>query len=594
MDNYGLEKGIKTVVYARVSTEDEKQLNSFEVQEEYYKMFCDEHGYDYKHTYKEQKSGVNADRAKFQQMLNDAGIKVEQGDGEKNFNYTLLKKKPKFNLIIVKDVARFARNVGDVDRLSKLLKLNSVYVLFETQGICTAQDDYELMLTIYSVLAEAESRANSKRQKFAMMYRIKNKIFTGNALPFGYERNEQHEIIINEEKADKVRFVFERAKYIGSRMIAREMNEKGWKTETGIDWGASQVHQILEKKAYYGNPEINKYATAQLNAKTIRVKGKEVETEGQLPPIITKELYDEVRQAIQDRTSTSGFGQRQPKTEDIFQHKVKCGCCGGMYTRKRTLRKNKDGSHKEYYSYYCLNKNKKSNCTNKRTVSDNLLKKLVVSETPVIHVKLGFGDTYSKIVDAIGEMKNRHNNVISQLQVQSDELSIELKELDRSYLKEKSDVMRERITSMIEELTEQQQAIVKKINNLTFENLDYYLQEASDRKKQIEESSKNVLTEDDKIGLVKEIYVYDDNTFDFSYLTPNYNDIILELNELLDDDLKISKGDLAEERGNQFKYVYENKQFINADDYFQYESVEDYEEMQYQMSEMAREKASLN
>ena len=142
MDNYGLEKGIKTVVYARVSTEDEKQLNSFEAQEEYYKMFCDEHGYDYKHTYKEQKSGVNADRAEFQQMLNDAGIKVEQGDGEKNFNYTLLKKKPKFNLIIVKDVARFARNVSDVARLTNLLRVKEVYVLFETQGICTKKDDY--------------------------------------------------------------------------------------------------------------------------------------------------------------------------------------------------------------------------------------------------------------------------------------------------------------------------------------------------------------------------------------------------------------------------------------------------------------------
>lgn len=595
MDIYGLEKGTQAVVYARVSTEDEKQLNSFEAQEAYYKDFCDEHGYEYKHTYKEQKSGVNADRAEFQQMLNDAGIKVEQGDGEKNFNYTLLKRKPKFNLIIVKDVARFARNVGDVTRVTNLLRVKEVYVLFETQGICTKKDDYEMVLTMYGMLAEAESRANSKRQKFAMKYRIKNKIYTGNALPYGYERDDSNEIVINEDKAGIVRYIFERSKDVGNRMVARELNEKGWKTETGIEWGASQVYQILEKKAYYGNPEINKYSTPQLNSITKRLKKEdEVEVEGALPAIISKELYDEVRQAIQDRTSTSGHGQRQPKTEDVFQHKVKCGCCGGMYTRKRTMRKNAKGITKEYYSYYCLNRNKKSNCNNKRTVADTILKKLVCSETPVIHVKLDFGDTYSKIVDAVEQMKKRHSSSISTLKAQCDELDRKMEELDERYDNEEVEAMRNRLAKRVEALTIQKQEVVKKINNLTFENLDYYLVEASNRKKQIEESSKTELTDDDKINLVKAIIVNDDDTFDFSYNSPNYNEIINELNELLDDDLKIGSGNTIEDSQNQHKYVYENKQFINANEYFQYESIEEYEEIQYQMNEMAREKANLH
>ena len=594
MDDYGLEKGIKAVVYARVSTEDEKQLNSFEAQEAYYKDFCDDYGYDYRHTYKEQRSGTNADREEFQQMLNDAGIQVKQGDGEKNFNYTLLSKKPKFNLIIVKDVARFARNVSDVTRLTDLLKLKGVYVLFETQGVCTKKDDYQMILTMYGMLAESESRANSRRQKFAMAYRVKNGIFTGNALPYGYERDENNTIVVNEEKAIIVRYIFKRAKDIGSRMIARELNEKGWKTETGIAWGASQVHQILEKKAYYGNPEINKYHTPQLNAKTKRVKGNEVETEGKLPVIVPKELYDEAREAIQARTSTSGIGQRQPKTEDIFHHKVKCGCCGGMYTRKRTIAKRKNKEAKEYYSYYCLNKNKKSVCTNKRTVADNVLKKLVCSATPVMHVKLGFGDTYSKIANAIEQMKKRHDSVIKGLNAQCEEIETHMEQLEESYFAEKVEAMRSRIAKRIEVLTDQKAEIIQKINRLTFENLDYYLKEAQDRKKQIEEGSKAELTDDDKIALVKVIFINDDDTFDFSYHTPNYNDIILELNELLDEDLKISKSDLIEERGNQFKYVYENKQFIDADDYFQYESVEEYEEIQEIMNELAREKANLH
>ena len=595
MDNYGLKKGIKTVVYARVSTEDEQQLSSFEAQEAYYKMFCDEHKYEYLHTYKDRKSGTNAGRPDFIQMLKDAGIEAEKVEGGKNYNFKPLKKKPKFNLIIVKDVARFARNLSDTVRLVHQLKENSVYVLFETQGICTKKDDYELQLSIYGMLAEAESRANSKRQKFAMMYRVKNKIFTGNALPYGYERDDKREIVINEDKAKIVRYIFERSKYIGSRMIARELNEKGWKTETGIEWGASQVHQILEKKAYYGNPEINKYSTPQLNSTVKRLsKDDEVEVEGALPAIIEKKDFDEAREAIQARTSTSGIGQRQPKTEDVFHHKVKCGCCGGMYTRKRTIAKRKNKEDKEYYSYYCLNKNKKSVCTNKRTVADNVLKKLVCSATPVMYVKLGFGDTYSQISHAIEQMKKRHKGIIEALNAQCDTIETQMEQLEESYFVEKIEAMRSRIAKRIEVLTDQKAEIIQKINKLTFENLDYYLEEASDRKKQIEESSKAELTDEDKISLVKAIYVYDDDTFDFSYYTPNYNDIIMELNELLDDDLKINKSSLIEERGNEYKFVYENKQFINADEYFQYDSVEEYEEIQEIMNELAREKANLH
>lgn len=595
MNRYELEKGIKTVVYARVSTDDEKQLNSFEAQAEYYQMFCRENGFDYLKTYSDRgSSGTNVGRPEFTQMLSDAGIEATKTEQGKYYNFDDNKKKPKFNLIVVKDVARFSRNVADTLNLVKRLREKAVYVLFETQGICTKSADSDMMLSVFSTLAEAESQANSKRQKFAMMYRIKNKIYTGNALPYGYERDENNHIVIDQEKAEIVRFIFERGKHIGSRMVARELNDKGVKTETGIAWGASQVHQILEKKAYYGNPEINKYTTLQINSIAKRLtKEDEVEIEGALPAIITKELFDEVREAIEARTSTSGYGQRQPKTEDVFHLKVKCGVCGGMYTRKRTLRKNKNGTTKEYYSYYCLNKNKKSICTNKRTVADNLLKKLVVTETPVIYVKLGFGDTYSKIVRAVEQMKKRHDSVIIKLQAQSDELEIELKELDKSYIREKVKAMRERIAKMVEDLTLQKDEIAKKINNLTFENLDYYLQEASKRKKQIEESSKSVLTDDDKITLVKQIYVNDDDTFDFSYLSPNYNDIIEELNELLDDDLIISSRDTIEDRQNTHKYIYENKQFINAKDYYQY-SDEEYEEIQHQMNEMAREKAELN
>lgn len=592
-DFFTLIKGFRTVIYARVSTDDEEQLNSFEAQQEYYETYCKENELNFVNIYSDRgRTGTNVGRPDFMKMLEEAGIDTEKQEKGKYYNFNLTNRKPKFDLIIVKDVARFARNTADTINLVTLLREKNVYVLFETQNICSISTESDMMIQIYGMLAESESKANSRRQKFAYEYMKKNKIYKGHSLPYGYEKNENNEIVINEDKAKIVRYIFERLKTVGTRQIAKELNEKGYKTEKGIDWSNSQVLQISQKKAYYGNPEINKYSKEQLNS-TSKLKDKEefVELEGKLPKIISKEDFEEAQKGKEKRTSNSGYGQRIPKTEDVFYHKIYCGCCGGMYTRKRTLQPRKNGEAKSYYSYYCLNKNKKSNCTNSRTMSDKILKNLICSQK-IEFTFPSYGATDSILLITINEAKKRINNIVDGLKAEYQANEDEMKHITKKIIKTESENTIKLLEKEIDELSEINEQLNKRINKLTFDNLDYLAKETLKQKKLIEELANNEFTEEQKLSLVNDICISEDDVVSFSFKLPNYNQIIKELNEIVDEDLKI-EGTTAESFINKHTFVVEKGgNFIKADDYFRQDE-DEYLEAQYQMSEISRQTSMI-
>ena len=178
---------MRVAVYARVSTEHEAQINALENQLEWYKIEGSRHpDWEIVEVYVDQGiTGTQAQkRPEFLHMIEDA-------------------KKGKFDLIITREVSRFARNTVDALSYTRQMKAMGVDVLFINDGINTAADDGELRLSLMSSMAQDESRSISDNIRWS----IQKKFQRGEAMVdlsrmLGYDKGENGEWVINPKQAD--------------------------------------------------------------------------------------------------------------------------------------------------------------------------------------------------------------------------------------------------------------------------------------------------------------------------------------------------------------------------------------------------------
>ena len=201
MDIYSVRQALRTrsiydiplrvTFYARVSSESDEQLNSLSNQIQYYEDFIRRNpawelvpGY-----IDEGLSGISTKkRENFNRMIEDAENDL-------------------FDLVITKEISRFARNTLDSIRFTRQLLSNNVGVFFQNDNINTFDEDAELRLSIMSSIAQDELRKLSSRVKFGHQQAIKNNVVLGNSRIFGYDK-ENKRLIINESEAVMVRELF--------------------------------------------------------------------------------------------------------------------------------------------------------------------------------------------------------------------------------------------------------------------------------------------------------------------------------------------------------------------------------------------------
>ena len=180
------------VIYARVSTEHEAQLSALENQKDWYKPILQQHPeWDIVKMYVDEGiTGTSAKkRPQFMQMIQDAS----SGN---------------FDLILTREVSRFARNTVDTLQYTRELKSKGVEVFFLNDNIKTFDGDGELRLTIMATLAQDESRKTSVRVKSGQQTSMENGVFYGNGNILGYDRVGK-DMVINPEQAKTVRMIFD-------------------------------------------------------------------------------------------------------------------------------------------------------------------------------------------------------------------------------------------------------------------------------------------------------------------------------------------------------------------------------------------------
>lgn len=327
----------RVTFYGRVSTDQAEQLQSLNSQIEYFTNYINQHE-DFVLTGQyidEGLSGTSIKKRKaFQQMILDA-------------------KNGKFDLILTREVSRFARNTVDTLQYTRELKSYNVGVIFTLDNIDTRLEDGELRLSIYSSLAQEEARKTSNNVKWKQEHLMRQGVVFGNNNILGYDIVDK-KLVINQPQAEIVKLIYKL--YLegwGYRKIQKELIDRELKTATGrFNWNFNVVRNILINEKYTGKLVQKKYVTLDYLDK-VRVKNKNTEEfiiiENNHSPIVSEEEFIDVQIEMKRRFAMGRNGQKY-ETRHVLSSKMQCGSCG-RNLRRNLWNRNLDGTRT--YGWRC-------------------------------------------------------------------------------------------------------------------------------------------------------------------------------------------------------------------------------------------------
>lgn len=310
----------RVAAYARVSTDNEEQLSSYEAQIDYYTNYINSRpDWDLIGVYTDEGiSGTNTrHREGFKRMIADAL------DG-------------KIDLIVTKSVSRFARNTVDSLSTIRKLKEKGIEVYFEKENIWTLDSKGELLITIMSSLAQEESRSISENVKWGLRKRAADgKYILGYSSFLGYKKGPNGKLVIDEEQAKVVRLIYRlflegyTVHSICKELMARKIPSPMGKPK----WYGNTVQSILTNEKYKGDVLIQKTYIEDFITKKAKQNNGEIPqyyVENDHEAIIDRNTWALVQEELARRKKPAGIGVRQAMFSGIIQ----CGDCGGWYGRK--------------------------------------------------------------------------------------------------------------------------------------------------------------------------------------------------------------------------------------------------------------------
>ncbi len=318
---------LRVTYYARVSSESDEQLNSLGNQISYYEDFIRRNtAWTFVPGYiDEGLSGISTRRREnFNRMVDDAGA-------------------DKFDLVVTKEISRFARNTLDSIQFTRRLLSCGVGVFFQNDNINTFDEDSELRLSIMSSIAQDELRKLSSRVKFGHQQAIRHSVVLGNARIFGY-RKENKRLVIDETQAAMVRELFEL--YATGRYSMKQLEsilwERGWRNLNGNKLAHSTMSNMIANPKYKGYYVGNKVRVVDMFTKKQKFLPPEEwvmfkdETGEIVPAIVSEELWDRANAVLKRRSEDVKARQGICNHDNLLTGKLLCTHCGAPYYRRES------------------------------------------------------------------------------------------------------------------------------------------------------------------------------------------------------------------------------------------------------------------
>ena len=397
---------LRVTYYARVSTDKYEQLNSLDNQVGHFEDLI-----------KGNKNWIFVDG------YIDEGISGSSTEKRDSFNRMIKDaKNKKFDLILTKEVSRFARDTLDSIKNTRELLADGIGVFFLSDNINTLLPDSELRLTIMASLAQDEIRKLSERVKFGYQRSIKNGRVLGNNDIWGYEKKDG-KLVINEEEAKMVKRIFElyvSGKY-GFHSIARILYKEGYKNRNGNELAYTTISYIIRNPKYKGYYCGNKSTVVDYKLKTIVKKDEEdwvmYKDNETVPPIVSEEIWELAQKIYNKRKDkVSGVDKKVYQNRYPFSAKIRCAEHNRSFHRKVYAYKTKD----DEVVWLCPHNN--------RTKDDKC-------KTPVLYEKELFKILREQLIDFIS---NKKSIVYSLTKLYRENIS--LRDFDKEIAKKESDI----------------------------------------------------------------------------------------------------------------------------------------------------------
>ena len=316
---------LRVTFYARVSTDSNEQLNSLNNQVTYYENFIKQNSaWEYVPGYiDEGLSGISTKkRENFHRMVDDA-------------------RAGKFDLIVTKEISRFARNTLDSIQYTRDLLSAGVAVFFQNDGVNTLDEDSELRLSIMSSIAQDELRKLSSRVKFGHQQAIKDGVVLGNSRIFGYIKDKGR-LVIDEQEAVMVRKLFElyATGNYSMKQIENIFWEDGYRNNHGKKISHTTMSSMISNPKYKGYYVGNKVKVIDMFTKKQKFLPPEEwvmfkdETGEIVPAIVSEELWEQANVVLRKRSEDVKNRQGKCNHQNLLTAKLYCMCCGAPYYRK--------------------------------------------------------------------------------------------------------------------------------------------------------------------------------------------------------------------------------------------------------------------
>lgn len=322
---------LKVAAYCRVSTDEDDQRNSLESQRRYFQEYIGRHP-DWESVGVYADEGISGTTTKKRREFNEMIACAERGE---------------IDMILTKEVSRFARNTVDTLNITRRLKAIGVGVIFLVDNIDTRENDGEFRLTIMASVAQEESRKTSERVRWGQKRQMERGVVFGNDSIFGFTLKDG-KLTVKPAEAEVVRHVFHKfaIEGKGTHVIARELHEEGIpppKTAKGV-WSSTMILRLLRNEKYAGDLLQKKYVTRDFlsHKKTLNDGSEEtIYIRDHHEPIIDRELFERVQAELARRAPSA-----EQKTRYSNRHwcsgKIRCGACGSRFILRQNRRPNGD------------------------------------------------------------------------------------------------------------------------------------------------------------------------------------------------------------------------------------------------------------